>query len=137
MPAPGPIVTVKAGSRSYVLTSAANGQLIELGPAGTTQSVSTLMLQVNVDALWNGQFVVMGRTLGAAADAANVPFEPIPYRRVSLNNVAQEYAIVSDAVGGNAILQIPANGMSIALLVAASAGMAQLVMWDLQGPSSI
>src|ERR1700742_3619813 len=118
--APGPIVTRKVSNRSYLVTPLDNGQLLELGPAGTTTSVSTYVVQFNIDGSWSGSFVVMGRTMGTAADQANVPFEPIPYRRVSLNNVAQEYAIVSDPIGTAAIIQAPATGMSIGLLVACS-----------------
>lgn len=135
------IPTIKAGNRSYKVTTStelmAGFPFLEIGPAGTTSFVSTLIVQFKPDENFAGDFVVMGRTLGTAADSADVPFVPIPYRVVSLNDVAQDYSMVSAPIAGSAMIQIPANGMSVALLDGLTAGSMQLTMWDLQGGSAI
>lgn len=131
------IQTRKASNRFYTVTAADDGVLLELGPAGTTGLVSTFTVNFNPALDWNGQFVVMGRPLGVASDNANTPFVPIPYRIVSLNNSAQDYSMVSAAISGAALIQVPANGLSIALLTACSVGKCDLTSWDLQGSSAI
>lgn len=131
------IQTTKGGSRQYTVTTADNSSLLEIGPAGTTQSVAVFVVQFNPSLTWAGSFVVKGRTLGTAADALNMPFDALPYRRVSLAHNASDYAIVSDPITGAAIIQIPANGLSIALQVVCTAGSCNLTSWDLQGSSAI
>jgi hypothetical protein len=111
---------------------------LELGPAGTTQQVSTMMIQFVPTNGFTGQFVVEGRLMGAAANDVDAPFGPIPYRRITLANVAQEYAMVADVIVGAATIQIPANGMDIALQMApTSAGWCDILIWDLQGSSAV
>jgi hypothetical protein len=134
------INTIKAGARYYKLTPAAQSlpgaPFLELGPAGTTSLVSTLMVQFNPTDLWSGSFVVVGRMLGTAAADRDTPFVPIPYRRISLADVAQDYAMVTAQITGAAIIQIPANGMTIALMFEALAGQMDITAWDLQGNSA-
>lgn len=135
------IATIKAGARKYKVTESTarldGHPYIELGPAGTSTLVSTFMVQFNPDENFAGDFVVMGRTMGVAADSVDVPFVPIPYRIVSLNNVAQDYDLVSAAIAGPALIQIPANGLSVVLINGLTAGSMQLTMWDLSGSSAV
>ncbi len=135
------IPTINASNRTFRVNAATatlpGFPFIEIGPAGTTTFVSTMMVQFNPDNLFAGNFVVMGKMLGQAADTAGMPFLPIPYRRVSLNNVASDYAMVSDAIAGPALIEIPANGMSIVILDGLDAGTMDLAMWDLQGNSAV
>ena len=143
------IPTIKAGARYYGVTpthaTQSGAPVLELGPAGTTQQVSTMVVQFNpADGGFTGSFIVVGRLMGAAALDKNTPFEPIPYRVGSLNNEAQIDATTlqgwpwsAAAITGPAIIQIPANGMSIALQFAAEAGQMDITSWDLQGNSSM
>jgi hypothetical protein len=136
------IATIHASNRSYrVVPATANVPgfpFLEIGPAGTSSSVSVHMVQFSPSINFDGAFVVEGRVMGTASDSANVPFVPIPYRRVSLANVAQEYAIVTDAITGAATIQIPANGLSVVLQMSVpTQGYCDIVMWDLQGSSAI
>lgn len=138
------IATIKAGARYYRVTPATASQtgapFLELGPAGTSLSVSLMMIQFNGTQLFDGLFNVMGRIMGPAADAVDVPFIPIPYRRVTINNVAQDYAFSTVPIsgGGATLIQVPANGMSIVLqMAAATLGTCDIVSWDLQGSSAI
>lgn len=131
------IATIKAGARRYVVTTStanmAGWPFLELGPAGTTQQVSTMVIQFTPTVDFVGQFVVCGRNLGVAANEVDVPFVPVPYRRVNLNNLASDYTIVSDPISGVAKIAVPASGDSIALLCAISAGQMTITSWDLQG----
>lgn len=133
--------TIKAGNRNYVVTTATANvdgwPLIEVGPAGTTTSVSTLMIQFTPSEDFVGNFVVMGRTLGQASQDADIPFAAIPYRRISLNGVAQDYALVNAPIAGAAIIQVPANGLTVVLTDGLTAGKMTLTMWDLAGSSAI
>lgn len=136
-----PPTTIHAGARSFLVTiDTANRPghpYIELGVAGTNELTSTMIVQFTPDQNFSGNFVVMGRTLGTAADLASVPFVPVPYRLISLNDVAQTYQMVSTAIAGNALIQIPANGLSIVLMNGLDAGTMQLTAWDVNGSSAI
>lgn len=140
------IDTIYAGARQYKVTTATaqvpGFPYLELGPAGTTSGVSTFMVQFNPGEDFAGDFVVMGRTMGIAADAADVPFVPIPYRVGSLNNIAQVVNGVGwpwslDPISTAALIQIPANGLSVVLMNGLTAGSMQLTMWDLSGGSAV
>lgn len=122
-------------SRSYVITSADNGLVLTLGPAATSSSVGTFVVQFNPDVDSDYQAVVMGRCWGPAAADKNVPFVPIPYRKVTVANVAQKYEMVSDTVSGATLIQVPAN-WEVGLLVSCSAGTCSVCSWDLAGSSN-
>jgi hypothetical protein len=136
------IATIKASNRRYRVTPATAQQVgfpfLEIGPAGTSGRTAVHMMQFSPSGGFDGQFVVEGRLLGNAADEVDVPFQPIPYRRITLANTAQDYAIVTDILTTAATIMIPASGLSIALqMSAATTGFCDIVMWDLQGSSGI
>ncbi len=124
-----------ASNRKWIITPADHGLILDFGAAATSQSTGTFVFQFNPDVDCDYSVVVMGRTWGAAAADADVPFMPIPYRRVTLNNVASDYAIVSDAVSGASMIQVPAN-WAIGMLVACTTGKCSVVSWDLAGSSN-
>lgn len=123
----------KVSNRVFTITSAVNGDILELGPGSTTQFAGFMAIQFNPDLTFAGEVVVLGRLTGAAAEAAELPFLPVPYRRVTVNNVASDYTFVSDAISGATKILVPAGMDSIALLVACTAGSMDVVSWDLQG----
>lgn len=137
----GTIQTIKGASRYYKITpdaaSLPGSPLLEIGPAGTTASVAVLTVQFKPSINWNGQFVVCGRTMGPAADSHDMPFLPIPYKRVNLANIAQDYAIVTDPIVGTALIEVPANGRSIALLFTCLDGSCEIASWDVQGSAAV
>lgn len=111
---------------------------LEIGPAGTTQQVSTFMVQFNPVSNFDGSFSVQGRVMGQSAQDKAAPWGPIPYRRVTLANVAQLYEMVTDAISTGATIQIPANGLSVVLQIAPpSTGYCDIFVWDLQGSSAV
>lgn len=123
-------------NRAFSVTPADDGQILELGPAGSGQQVATFAIQINPNLGWNGQVVVVGRAFGKAAADVSVPWLQQPYRRVNLNNVPQDRAVVSDPIDGVAQIEVPSNGWSIGLLVTCVSGAADVVSWPLNGPSS-
>ena len=125
----------KASNRKYTITPAANGDILEIGPASTPAFVGTFVIQFNPDVLFVGEIVVLARLTGKAAEDAGLPFLPVPYRRVTVNNVASDYTFVDDAITGATKIQIPSSMDSIGLLVACSAGSCTVVCQDVQGPS--
>lgn len=126
---------VKASNRLNVVTQTNNGDIFEFGPGGGVSQVGAIVFQFAPSLDFAGTFLVIGKMMGVAAETA--PFLPISYRRVNINTLASDYAIVADAVVPSAIIQVPSNGLSIALLVSCTAGKCQVYSWDLQGSSAI
>lgn len=124
-----------ASSRYRVITPLDNGDTLDLGPAGTESFVGTYVFQFNPDVQWNGSIAVLARLTGAAAQSANLPFLPVPYRRVTVNNVASDYTFVFDQISGATKIQVPSNMDAIGFLVSCTAGTMSYVGWDLHGPS--
>ena len=120
-------------SRKFGISASDNGDILEIGPAGTSSSGGVMAIQFVPDVNYIGSVVLVGKVFGQAAKDAGAPFMPISYRRVTVNNVASDYAIVSDPITGATTIQVPSNGISIGLLVTCSAGICQVVSMDLQG----
>lgn len=130
----------QVSQRSYTISAKDNGLILTFGPAATSQSVGTFIMQFNPDVDSDFSAVVMGRCWGPAAQdpslsAGAAPFMPIPYRIASLNNVAKDYAIVSATITQPALIQIPAN-WEIALEVAVTQGTCAVCSWNLPGTSN-
>lgn len=121
---------------AFRITSANNGDIAELGPAGG-QAISAFSVQFTPSIDWVGSVVVMGKTFGKAAAQQGVSFNPVSYRRVSVSNVASDYALVSDAISDMAIILVPAYGLSIGLVQACSAGYMDVTLWRLDGGSAV
>lgn len=122
-------------SRFYLVTTADQGDILEFGPAASAGNVGVFTFEFAPSLDFLGSFKVMGKVFGLAA--APGPFLPIAYRRVNINALASDYAIVADDVVPAAIIQVPANGMKIAMLVTVTQGTCGIYSWDMQGPSAI
>jgi len=129
----------KASNRRYTIKPEDNGNILEIGPGSTPNFVGTFVIQFNPDVNWVGAVVIVARLTGAAASDANLPFLPVPYKRVTINNVASDYAFTSDTltVASGTKIQVPASMDSIGLLVACSAGSCTVICQDLNGPSAV
>lgn len=130
-----PQVVKKMSNRYFGIVPDHNGIILSLGPAATSSSVGTFVIQFNPDEASDYAAVLMGRCWGPAASDRDVPFLPIPYRRCTVNNAASDYAIVSDTITGPTMIQVPAN-WEIGMLVSASQGQCDVLSWDLQGNSN-
>ena len=126
----------QVGSRRCVVTTANNGDICELGPAGTNTLVSTFAMQFHPSLDFVGTFQIMARVTGPAAANGIAPFLPVPYRRVAIAAVASDRAIVSDPVVPAALIEVPASGLSLGVLVNCTAGRCQIFSWDLHGSAA-
>lgn len=135
--------TIKANANRYYritpdVINTPGYPYLEIGPAGTTQQVSTFMVQFSPGGNFDGQLSVQGRTLGQITQNKELPWGPIPYRRLRLANVAQLYEMVTDVISTEGLIQIPANGLSVILQIAPpTVGYMDIAMWDLQGSSAV
>lgn len=129
------MATRKASNRFDTITTDDNGKFVEYGPAGTTMFVSTMLMQFAPTAGFVGSLLLHGKMLGPAGETA--PFLPIAYRRVNVAGLVSDYALSPDPIMAAGIIQVPANGMTLALLVTCSAGACQVYMMDVQGSSAI
>lgn len=130
--------TVVRAQRYSKVTVANNGDILDLGPAGTGGTVATYMIQFVASLNFIGQFGVMGRLYGTpSVDVAGSQFASIPYRRVNVNGLASDYDMVTDVITGSGIIQVPANGLDVGLLVAISQGTCAIASLDLNGPSAV
>lgn len=134
--------TIHAGARYFKVTTATaqipGHPYIEIGVAGTQTLTSTMIVQFTPSEDFAGDFAVLARTLGKAADTNDVPFIPVPYQVGNLNNVAQVvdgrgWPWATAAIGQTAIIAVPASGLSLALLNGLTAGSMQITTWDVNG----
>ncbi len=143
------IQTIHASNRRYRVTPAVASQqgfpFLEIGPAGLPRVASFFVVQFAPSIGFDGQFVVEGHVMGDAAQdmgppnsTVDVPFGPIPYRRIMLNNIAQVRELVTDPITTSALIEIPASGLTVALQIAPpSGGFCDILIWDLQGTSTL
>lgn len=108
--------------RVFVVDATNDGDFGEFGAGAGASEVGLVAVQFNPDVDFVGSFSVVGRAMGQDAKDADVPFLPIPYVRVNVNGAASDRAIVSAAITGPGIIEIPANGQSVGLLIGCSAG---------------
>lgn len=130
-----PDIITPASSRSLTITAANNGQILDLGPGSSALSVGTFVIQFVPDVTCDYSAIIMGRVFGGAAKDAGAPFQPIPYRRVVLANVASDYNIVTTTVSGASMIQVPAN-WAVGLFIAITTGSCAIVSMDLRGNST-
>lgn len=122
--------------RNFAITPSVSGGIAILGNAADGE-VGTYFVQLVPQVGFVGSLDVLARPYGKYANDDGVAFVPVPYRRVNVNNLASDYAISTASITQPGIIQIPANGMSIGLMITCSAGQAELYSWPLLGPSSV
>jgi len=126
--------TIRAPGRHFTLTTDHDSTVVEFGPGGTNAGLSTLVMQIVPDGDWSGSLTVKGRIAGQDAEAVDPV--GIPYHPANVGGTASDYALVSSAITGDALIQIPSNGLTVSLDVTASAGTCEVFVWDLQGNSA-
>ena len=123
-----------AGSPFRILP-AQNGQTLSFGSTSDENPNGAwhLMFVPSVD--YDGSIAVVGRTPRISTADLTVPWIPVPYRRITLNNVASDYAIVSTAItlDGPYQILVPATGMAIGILVACNAGQCMVYSQKMTG----
>lgn len=129
------VIIKQVSSRSHVITLADHGMILDFGPAATASSVGTFVMQFNPDATSDYTATLMGRCWGQAAADLNMPFVPIPYRRVTVANAASDYNISTSVISGVTLIQVPAN-WSIGLFISIATGSCGVASWNLNGSSA-
>lgn len=126
---------VQTTGRRQLLTPTNNGDLFKLGNTSNEDDVGGWILTlVPTDGNFAGSFVVLGRNAMKTASDNNAPFIPIPYRTVCTNNVAADYSFSAAPITGTSMVIVPAYGIAIAVLVACTAGSANLYSNPINGP---
>ena len=123
--------------KAYPLTPADNGKTLGLGDASSSRtSVKTIHWVPTLPIVGDG-FTVVARIYGPTPDTQGTPFLPIPYRRVNLAGVPQDRAVVSDTLPIEGFLiEVPANGQTIAIIPSVTSGGGWLYNWDLTGSAT-
>jgi hypothetical protein len=128
MPVPTPI------SNRYRITPLDHGQIRKLGNAAIGE-VGTWSIQFVPDASFEGAFIVKGRIDHEKAQDDDVPYLPVRYRAAFLNSADADYSLVAAEITSGSLIDVPANGKSIALLISCTAGYGWLYSTPLHGPS--
>jgi hypothetical protein len=129
---------IKGNGPTFRVTTANNGDIVELG-VGATGQVATLVIDFEPSLNWIGQFAVVGKSFGQAANPT-ASFKPVPYRLVNSANTAGRYEMLggdTSLISDSACIQVPANGLSIALLVACSQGSMDINVYRMEGSSAV
>ncbi len=124
--------TMANAGRAYVVTTNDHGQILNLGNVSDGRT-GTFSVVFAPNPLFVGQFGVVGRPFGKPANDDGLPFQQIPYRRVTLGGTPSDRTIVSDPLTGAFIIEVPATGLVIGLLVACTQGGGTLYNWPCTG----
>ena len=110
--------------REFRVLPAQNGQIAAYGPTSDENPNGAWFFSFVPSLDFDGQFAVMSRSPRVQPSDTSVPWVPVPYRRVTVNNAASDYAIVPDVIAPAAPYQVlvPAIGMAIGLLIECNAG---------------
>ncbi len=128
-------ITLSNAGREYEVTATDDGKILYFGNACDGR-VGTYVIQFVPDENWTGSFGVLARAYGSPASDNGVAFQSIPYRRVSLNGMASDRALSADPLASSFIIEVPANGLAIGLLVGVCGGGGVLYSWPLNGPAT-
>src|SRR5262245_12788660 len=104
-------------NRYYKIGTKDDGNILEVGSGSTGAKVGVMVFQFNPDINWVGSIAILGRLTGITAVAVALPFLPIPYRQVTINNVASDYSFSSAVlvITSGTKIQVPSNMDSIGL----------------------
>lgn len=126
--------------RDYlVLPANDDGNILVLGNSSGTDAVGGWLVHLVPDGSSDIEIAILGRITGKVPSDESVAFIPIPYRRINLAGVVSDYAMVTTGVtvSGNSIIQIPANGLSVGLLVSTKTGTAKLYSMPVVGSTAV
>jgi hypothetical protein len=129
--------TVANIGKAYYVTTDDNGKTLFLGDASSSRtSVKTIQFYPDAGCAGDG-FSLVSRIYGPKTDSNGTPFTPIPYRRVTLNGSASDRGLVSDTLPiGGFMIEVPANGQTLALVVSVTSGGGWLYNWDVMGSAT-
>lgn len=128
--------------QGYVITTADSGNTLQLGDAGHGNSGGAITIEFlpTLAGGFTGSITVVGRIgggpLSRQESALGLAYAQVPYRQIYLNGAVQLYEIVNTAITGASIIQVPAAGLSIGLLVTCTAGSGSVYFRTLEGATA-
>jgi hypothetical protein len=96
-----------------------------------------LTLQLVNDNTLSASIVVSGRSLQGDALTDDVAFVPIVYKKLYLNGSVGDGSLASTAITTNSLIEIPASGMQIALVVTYTSGSASGYVMPTTGGAAV
>lgn len=124
------------GGPSFVLQPAQNGNILVAGNTSDENPNGAVRFWFIPDVGCDAVFTVMGRPPRLSTADGSVPWVPIPYRRITLNNAASDYAIVSDNVSGVSSILVPTVGGQVGLFVTVTTGNCTICKVNVNGATS-
>lgn len=124
-----------ANAQDWTASAQYDGLFLELGGGPIFDQVGAVVVQFVPDVDFVGAFAVVGRPRdqSTSPSVAQAPFVPVPYIAVNTNGAAAERTLGSAPITQQGIIEVPANGLSVGLLVACTAGTCKLYMARLAG----
>lgn len=116
------MATIFPISTPFRVLPAQSGNILAIGNTSDENPSGAVRIWFVPDVTSDATFTVVGRAPRISTADTTTPWIPIPYRRVTLNNLASDYAIVSAAVSGTSSILVPTTGGAVGLLVAMNAG---------------
>lgn len=131
------MATVEQTGRCQSISSANHGDLFKLGNVSNEQDVGGWTITViATSGDFSGGVYIVGRQSGTDAQSRSMPYLPVPFRQVCINNIAMSYSFDNALISASSIVQVPANGLALALLVSCTSGTADVYSTPLQGPTA-
>ena len=119
-----------------VMQPAQNGNILTAGNTSDENPNGAVRFWFVPDVGCDAVFTVMGRAPRISTADTSAPWVPIPYRRITLNNVASDYAIVSDNVSGASSILVPTVGGQVGLLVSVTTGNCTIYKVNVNGATT-
>lgn len=113
-------------NRDYTVSAQDHGNTLVLGNTSLGDQAGAWLIEFSPGPGWTGGFQVVGRAMTPVADADNLAFLPVPYRKINIGGTASDYSFDTAQQAGLFVIQVPASGMSIGLLVSCTAGTGRL-----------
>lgn len=107
---------------TFTATPGVDGLIGVFGNTSDEDGKGAMQFTFSPDVDFNGSIVVVGRTAGISTASTDVAWMPIPYRKVTINNVASDYSFASAAITGPSSILVPASGMAVGLLFSVPMG---------------
>lgn len=125
--------------RRFVVKPDDDGKIADMGPPSTGTIGGAYIIQFIPSEDFTGQFAVLGRVYGKpSVEDGGAQFATIPYRAINTNGTAATSRdVVTAVITGPGIIEVPASGLSVGLLIACSAGSCTVVSQDLNEGSSL
>lgn len=124
-----------ANATDWVASPEYDGLFLEVGNAAPQDHTGTVMIYFLPSVDYVGSFAVMGRPRGQSSSAADpgAPFLPVAYVAVNVDGAAVERLYSTALISAPGIIEVPAHGLSIGLLVSCTQGTCQLFFARLTG----